>query len=306
MTQHSLREEYWWVHEAGLKERYGMVLALQILKRHVDQISRRELSEISELDLSISKDVGFPSPVEPEQVQSPEVSVSDSPTTPVDGFESGPHKLEKKIPAYDPDLPEPTCRADLVEHWISLTLDDKTANKMLWITEGGAKVARMTDDVMCPVLDRPERYEHAPQVLCREGILGFRAYWEVEYSGWVVLGAAYEGAGRRNGDGPCGLGENEESWGFGWGGSCYHAWHNGRSTEFTDLPRSPVLGVYLDQPGGILNFYAVEEAKEGGREGAGRKEVRLLQQVKGSFRQKMLPGFWVGTQSSVLMVQKEE
>lgn len=43
-------------------------------------------------------------------------------------------------------------------------MDDKTSNKALWITEGGAKVARMTDDVTCPVLDRPERYEYAPQV----------------------------------------------------------------------------------------------------------------------------------------------
>lgn len=48
--------------------------------------------------------------------------------------------------------------------WINLSLDDRTANKVLWITEGGAKVARMTDDNTCPVLDRPERYEYAPQV----------------------------------------------------------------------------------------------------------------------------------------------
>ena len=48
--------------------------------------------------------------------------------------------------------------------WINLSLDDKTANKRLWITESGSKVARMTDEVTCPVLDRPERYEYSPQV----------------------------------------------------------------------------------------------------------------------------------------------
>lgn len=105
---------------------------------------------------------------------------------------------------YEPNIPEPKWRADLIKckfvclgvflflffynsfqapfvkllfisflsiylffalsDWINLSLDDKTANKMLWITEGGAKVARMTDNITCPVLDRPERYEYAPQV----------------------------------------------------------------------------------------------------------------------------------------------
>lgn len=51
-----------------------------------------------------------------------------------------------------------------VSDWFNLTLDDKTANKMLWITESGAKVARMTDSITCPVLDRPERFEYVPQV----------------------------------------------------------------------------------------------------------------------------------------------
>ncbi|XP_071763446.1 stonustoxin subunit beta-like [Centroberyx gerrardi] len=211
----------------------------------------------------------------------------------------------EKTPTYEPNIPEPTCRADLIKYWINLSLDDKTANKMLWVTEGGAKVARMTDGVTCPVLDRPERYEHAPQVLCKEGILGFRGYWEVEYSGWTVVGVAYEGAGRRISDGPCGLGENEESWGLGWGGSCYHAWHKGQSLELTEIPKYSVLGVYLDQPAGILNFYVVEEVKEG-EESTGRKEVRLLQQVKSSFQEKMMPGFWVGTQSYCLITKMEE
>ncbi|KAM8729502.1 stonustoxin subunit beta-like [Acanthopagrus schlegelii] len=211
----------------------------------------------------------------------------------------------EKIPAYEPNLPEPKCRADLIKHWFNLSLDDKTANKVLWITDGGAKVARMTDNVTCPVLDRPERYEYAPQVLCKEGILGFRGYWEVEFSGWVVVGVAYERAGRRNNEGPCGLGENEESWGLGWSGSCYNAWHKSHSIEITEIPKCSTIGVYLDQPAGILNFYAVEEVKEG-EESTGGKEVKLLQQVRSSFTEKMLAGFWVGNHSHCLITKKEE
>ncbi|KAL7371724.1 hypothetical protein ABVT39_004033 [Epinephelus coioides] len=148
----------------------------------------------------------------------------------------------EQIPAYEPDIPEPKCRADLIKHWFKLSLDDKTANKMLWIGEEGAKVARMTDDVTCPVLDRPERYEYSPQVLCKEGILGFRGYWEVEFTGWVVVGVAYERAGRRNTDGYCGLGENEESWGLGWCGSSYQAWHKGDNVEIKDVPKYTTIG----------------------------------------------------------------
>ena len=48
--------------------------------------------------------------------------------------------------------------------WFNLSLDDKTANKMLWISNTGSKVTRRTQEV-CPCLDRPERYELSPQVL---------------------------------------------------------------------------------------------------------------------------------------------
>lgn len=51
----------------------------------------------------------------------------------------------------------------LFSDWVPLCLDDKTAQKLLWISEGGAKVAR-TSDAVCPYPNRPERYEHSPQV----------------------------------------------------------------------------------------------------------------------------------------------
>ncbi|XP_029954324.1 stonustoxin subunit beta-like [Salarias fasciatus] len=212
--------------------------------------------------------------------------------------------LAERIASYDPNLPEPKCRADLLKHWINLTLDEKTANKKLWITDGGVKVARMTDDVTCPVLDRQERYEYSPQVLCKEGIFGFRSYWEVECSGWVVLGVAYEGAGRRNSAGSCGLGENEESWAFGWCGSSYTAWHNSCCEDIRDLPKFSTIGVYLDQPAGILNFYGISDGKEG-EEASDDREVTILKEMRHPFKENMIPGFWVGNQSHCRVIKRE-
>ncbi|KAI4807676.1 hypothetical protein KUCAC02_027467, partial [Chaenocephalus aceratus] len=174
-----------------------------------------------------------------------------------------------KVPDYEPNIPEPTCRADLLKHWMDLSLDDKTANKMLWITEGGSKVSRMTDNVTCPVLDGPERYEHTPQVLCKERIFGFRAYWEVKYSGWVVAGVAYEGAGRRGSDGQCGFGENDKSW---------------------------ALGSWGDE------FLCSRRRRKEGLE----SEVRLLHRIESSFKGRMVPGFWVGQKSSCFLVKHGE
>ncbi|XP_053722169.1 stonustoxin subunit beta-like [Synchiropus splendidus] len=209
----------------------------------------------------------------------------------------------EKAPLYEPNIQEPKFRTDLLKYWIKLSLDDKTANKMLWITNGGCKVSRMTDDLTCPVLDRPERYEHVPQVLCKEGVSGFRAYWEIQYTGWVVVGVAHEGAARRGVDGPSGLGENDQSWGLGWGGSHYQVWFNGSNSEIWDVPQYTTIGVYLDHPAGLINFYAVKDVE--GVDGAdNRKEVHLLHQTRSSFKGKMMPGFWVGQKSSCVLLQE--
>uniref|UniRef100_A0A8C6U995 B30.2/SPRY domain-containing protein n=1 Tax=Neogobius melanostomus TaxID=47308 RepID=A0A8C6U995_9GOBI len=209
------------------------------------------------------------------------------------------------VPAYDPNLPEPTCRSELLKHWINISLNAKTANKFLWVAGDGSKVERKTDDLTCPVLDTPDRYEYVPQILCKEGIEGFRAYWEVKYSGWVVVGVSYEAAARRGSGGPCGMGENEDSWCLGWGGSHYQVWFNGVNTDIWDMPQASVLGVYLDHPAGIINFYAVQDVCEAEDSGV-TKEVLRLYQIKSSFRGKMFPGFWVGQKSSCVMLKKDE
>ncbi|XP_028843249.1 stonustoxin subunit beta isoform X2 [Denticeps clupeoides] len=222
------------------------------------------------------------------------------PSTPATKNGIMPESRKERLPEYEPNIPEPQTRADLLKYWLPISLDDRTAQKMLWISEGGAKVSRMSDE-MCPYLDRPERYEHSPQVLCKEGLLGSRGYWEVEYAGWVVIGVVYESAGRRAQDGPCGLGENESSWAVGWAGSCYHIWHNGVNVE-VQAPSSPNLGIYLDQPAGIVKFFVVE----GGGESGVQKEVKFLHQFKTTFTEKVFPGFWVGRQSYCYIQKKEE
>ncbi|XP_061765327.1 tripartite motif-containing protein 16-like protein isoform X2 [Nerophis ophidion] len=182
--------------------------------------------------------------------------------------------------------------------WINLSLDDKTANKMLWISDNGSKARRRLDEV-CPVLDRPERYEYSPQVLSKEGIWNMRAYWEVNYTGWVVIGATYEGAGRRANSGPSGLGENAESWGLGWAGTRYQIWFNGVNKDINHVPYCSTIGVYVDQPAGIISFYVVSG------EGADR-EVKLLYRVKTNIEKKIIPGFWMGIQSSCTLLKKAE
>ncbi|XP_049324043.1 stonustoxin subunit beta isoform X2 [Astyanax mexicanus] len=191
-----------------------------------------------------------------------------------------------------------SSKAAVAADWMPLSLDDRTSQKLLWLSEGGSKVSRMSEEV-CPVLDRPERYEHSPQVLCKEGLLGCRGYWEVDYEGWVVIGVVCESAGRKAKDGPCGLGENELSWGIGWAGSCYHSWHNGENVEIQGS-LCTTFGIYLDQPAGILCFYQVEE-KEGGA-----KEVRLLHKYKTNTKEKMFPGFWVGRKSFCWIQKKDQ
>ena len=137
------------------------------------------------------------------------------------------------------------------------------------------------------------------QVVCKEVIWNMRAYWEVEFSGWVVIGATYEGAGRRANSGPSGLGENEESWGLCWSGTQYEIWFNGVKKDINNVPFCSMIGVYLDQPAGIISFYAMMG------EGAER-EAQLLHRVETSMDQKILPGFWIGIQSSCTILKRPE
>lgn len=126
-------------------------------------------------------------------------------------------------------------------------------------------------------------------MLCKESLLGRRGYWEVDYDGWVVMGLVNNSAPRKGHQGPSGLGENSGSWGAGWSGSCYQVWHDGENTD-VQLPLTSTMGVYIDQPAGIIKFLLVEGDGE-------EEEVRLIHKFKADIREKVFPGFWVGTNS---------
>ncbi|XP_061568295.1 tripartite motif-containing protein 16 [Cololabis saira] len=202
---------------------------------------------------------------------------------------------EETLQSYEPNIPEPTTRADFMKYWLPVSLDDKTAQKLLWISEGGSKVAR-TSDAVCPYPNRPERYEHSPQVLSKQGLQGQRGYWEVDYEGWVVIGLVSESAPRKGPD-PCGIGENGGSWGVGWCGSCYQVWHNSENVDVT-LASTPTMGVYVDQPAGVIQFLSVG--------GDSEREVTLIHRFQAGFKEKVFPAFWVGTNSFCLIRKKDQ
>uniref|UniRef100_A0A8C7P7K7 B30.2/SPRY domain-containing protein n=1 Tax=Oncorhynchus mykiss TaxID=8022 RepID=A0A8C7P7K7_ONCMY len=129
-----------------------------------------------------------------------------------------PASITQKHPSMTPNVPEPT-------YWINLSLNDETANRMLWISEDGANV-----------------HEYSPQ-----GIWGCRGYWEVEVNAGT----------------PSGLGKNEEFWRLGWSGSCYQVWFKARIKDNWDIPQCSTFGVYVDLLVGVVSFYLVEEGKEG-------------------------------------------
>lgn len=135
------------------------------------------------------------------------------------------------------------------------------------------------------------------QVLCKENLKGNRGYWEVDYDGWVVIGLVCESAPRKSQDGPCGLGENSGSWGCGWSGSNYQVWTNGENVD-VPLPLSSTMGIYIDQPAGIIKFLVVL--------GEAEKEVRQIHKFSVNTQDKIFPGFWIGTNSFCQIRKKDQ
>ncbi|XP_045070600.1 stonustoxin subunit beta-like [Coregonus clupeaformis] len=140
-----------------------------------------------------------------------------------------------------------------------LTLDPNTANPNLILSEGNRKVTRVKKKQHYE--DHPDRFDHLPQVLCREVLSGSRYYWEVEKDGdRADIGVVYKGMKRKGVmvDDSC-IGANRKSWSLFYYDSGYDFYHAGVDRSISG-PVSNRVGVYLDWPAGTLSFYIVSSS----------------------------------------------
>nr|XP_023658493.1 stonustoxin subunit beta-like [Paramormyrops kingsleyae] len=179
------------------------------------------------------------------------------------------------------------CSQRTARNSCQLTLDPNTANRQLSLSVGNRKVT--CGEKEQPYPDHPERFDHWPQVLCRESLTG-HCYWEAEWcGGGALIGVTYKGIRRNVVSADCGLGHNNKSWTLFCSPCSYSVQHNNKRTDIPVQPSgSHRVGVYLDWKAGALSFYRVTT---GG--------LTLLHRFTYSFTEPLYPGFRIYPNSSV-------
>ncbi|XP_026170408.1 uncharacterized protein LOC113134992 [Mastacembelus armatus] len=174
--------------------------------------------------------------------------------------------------------PEPKTRAGFLQYSQEITLDPNTANTQLLLSEGNRKATSVSQEQSYS--SHPDRFSGWCQVLSGESLTG-RCYWEVEWSGRVVVVAVtYKNISRAGWLNECVFGFNDKSWALDCGEDNYNFWHNNIKTPVSG-PQSSRLGVYLDHRAGILSFYSVSET------------MTLLHRVQTTFTQPLYAGFYL-------------
>ncbi|XP_064859508.1 NACHT, LRR and PYD domains-containing protein 3-like isoform X2 [Oncorhynchus nerka] len=137
-----------------------------------------------------------------------------------------------------------------------LTLDPRTANPNLILSEGNRKVTPVVEEQHYE--DHPDRFDRYRQVLCREGLSDSRYYWEVDWDGGgPAIGVVYKGMLGRAGI--C-IGLTSNSWCMYCSDSVYDFYNAGVHSRSILGPVSSRVGVYLDWPAGTLSFYSVSSS----------------------------------------------
>ncbi|XP_059361694.1 NACHT, LRR and PYD domains-containing protein 12-like [Carassius carassius] len=213
---------------------------------------------------------------------------------------------------------ESRITAGLQKYSCFLTLDPNTAHTELILSEENKKVTCVMKKQPYP--DHPDRFDMCHQVLCRESVCG-RCYWEIEWSGRVLISVSYENISRKGSGVECRFGRNDQSWSLICTPDSYSFRHNNKQT---DLPVKSIIrrigmyvddavrrirayhvdddnddddsddddvrriGVFVDHSAGTLSFYRVY-----------RNTVSLIHTVQTTFSQPLYPGFRVNFLSSV-------
>ncbi|KAM4714172.1 tripartite motif-containing protein 16-like [Anableps anableps] len=186
--------------------------------------------------------------------------------------------------------PEPKSRAGFLKLSQEITLDPKTANRNLFLSEGNRKVASVDQQQSYP--DHPDRFTVWLQVLSRESLTG-RCYWEIKWrKGGVYVAVSYKNISRSKLSDECRFGFSEKSWSL----ECdsyrngYTFSHNNIKTPVSG-PVSSRLGVFLDHRAGILSFYSVS------------KTMTLLHRVQTTFTEPLHAGIRLYYGSSAELIK---
>uniref|UniRef100_A0A8B9H728 NACHT, LRR and PYD domains-containing protein 12-like n=1 Tax=Astyanax mexicanus TaxID=7994 RepID=A0A8B9H728_ASTMX len=141
----------------------------------------------------------------------------------------------------------------LKKYACKLTMDQKTANVHLALSDGNKKITLVEESQTYP--EDKLRFKHKRQVLCKETLSG-RCYWEVEWIRGAVIGVTYKGISRKGSRNDCLFGHSKKSWSISCSEDGCLAWHNNKNTNVTNIT-SKKVGVFLDCPAGTLSFYTI-------------------------------------------------
>ncbi|XP_068557503.1 tripartite motif-containing protein 16-like [Cebidichthys violaceus] len=171
--------------------------------------------------------------------------------------------------------PEPKTRAGFLKYSREITLDPKTANTGLLLSDWNRKATSKKKHQSHS--SHPDRFTECQQVLSKESLTG-RCYWEVEWrGGGVVVAVAYKNISRKGDWSESGFGYNKRSWALTCHNNSYLFFYNKVQTPVSG-PLSFRVGVYLDHSAGILSFYSVTET------------MTLLHRVQTTFTQPLYAG----------------
>ncbi|XP_073713334.1 tripartite motif-containing protein 16-like [Misgurnus anguillicaudatus] len=272
------------------QEKIAVSEAVGLLKRleqEIDDLRRRdtELEQLSHTDDHIHFLQSFQSlSVPPGSTDS--LSIIVSPVVSFDDVVKSVSHLKEKLKdfcreeiekIYDKVTPEPETREQFLKYYHHFTADPNTAYKYLRLSEGN-RVITFTNTVQYP--DHSDRFDGVCyQVLCSETVSG-RCYWEVDWSGIVLISVSYKSISRKGGD-ECFFGYNDQSWSLCCCDFSCSFRHNKIKTELPVVFSSSRIGVYVDHSSGSLSFYSVSDT------------MTLIHRISTIFTKPLYPGFWV-------------